>query len=54
MKRRIGLIGHGQIGSYVVAKIDENPDSNFEVAFVFDVDHNRTADLPANLVLKTL
>jgi aspartate dehydrogenase len=54
MKRRIGIIGHGQIGSYVVKRISEDPDSHFEVAFVFDIDHKRTADLPENLVLKNL
>jgi aspartate dehydrogenase len=52
MKKRVGIIGFGQIGSYVVQKIQETPELNLELAFVFDVDKSRTASLPAGWLIK--
>lgn len=43
--KRIGIIGCGVIGRFLVDKISE--DESLEVAFVFDADPERTADLPA-------
>lgn len=51
-KKRLGIIGIGQIGSFVVQKIQAMPELNLEVVFLFDTDRTRTASLPVGCVLK--
>ena len=52
LKKRIGIIGYGLIGSYVYREIVENPSMNLEIAFVHDLDGSRTAVLPREAVLE--
>jgi aspartate dehydrogenase len=52
MKKRIGIIGLGTIGSYLLQRI-ENEES-MEVDFVFDVDKSRTKSLAPEIVLDSL
>jgi aspartate dehydrogenase len=50
MKKRIGLIGFGFIGRYLLAKAED--DDLMEIDFVYDVDSQRTAELKPSSVLK--
>lgn len=50
--RRIGIIGYGQIGSYVVKRLQERKD--IVVAFVHDQDQSRLDDLPGEIILEDL
>ena len=36
-KKRIGLIGFGQIGSFLYREISKHPEYGLEIAFVHDV-----------------
>jgi len=49
MKKRIGLIGFGFIGRYLLAKAED--DDLMEIDFVYDVDSQRTAELEPSSVL---
>lgn len=51
-RRKIGLIGHGQIGSYVYRALAD--DDRFEVVFVHDANADSLRDLPNDLVLDRL
>ena len=48
---RIGLVGMGNIGSYVYEQITSQPQLGLEVAFVADTSADRLKDLPRDLVL---
>lgn len=50
--RRIGIIGYGQIGSYVVKRLQDRED--IAIAFVHDQDQSRLDDLPGELILEDL
>ncbi len=52
--RRIGIIGHGMIGSYVYEQITSKPELGLEVGFVNDAVKERTAGLPKEIVLDKL
>ena len=52
MTKRIGIVGHGTLGSYLVRKIDESED--LSVAFVHDVDRRKLSGLPQSLVLNSI
>ena len=51
---RIGLVGMGNIGSYVYQQITAQPQLGLEVAFVADTSADRLKDLPRDLVLADL
>lgn len=51
---RIGIIGHGYIGSYVYEQITTRPELGLEIAFVHDQDEEKTAELPAEHILEDL
>ncbi len=51
MKKRIGIIGFGYIGQYLLAKAEK--DDFLEIDFVYDLDPQRTAHLEPSLVLNT-
>lgn len=53
-KRRIGVAGYGYIGRYLCDMIRTNPDWNLDLAFVWNRDPARLADLPPELVLEDL
>jgi len=50
-RRTIGIIGYGRIGSYVYEQINSRPELGLEIVFVHDMDKERIADLPQELVL---
>lgn len=50
MKKKIGLIGYGMIGSYLLKRIER--DSELEIAFVYDFDTEKTAVLRDSIVVK--
>jgi aspartate dehydrogenase len=50
-KKTIGIVGYGQIGSYVYEQVASRPELGLEVVFVHDIDGERTAHLPQELVL---
>src|SRR5512135_3483846 len=50
-KKRIGMIGFGQIGSFVYQEIKQHPEFGLEIAFVHEVVKERTKDLPASILL---
>ena len=52
MKKRIGLIGFGFIGQYLLAKAEK--DDFIEIDFVYDLDPQRTTDLKPSLVLTSM
>ena len=52
MTQRIGIVGHGIRGSYLVRKIDESED--LSLAFVHDVDRCKLSGLPQSLVLNSI
>lgn len=49
MQTRIGLFGHGRIGSHLAKKITE--DERLELGFIYDVDPERTKSLDSALLL---
>jgi len=53
-KRRIGIIGHGSIGSYIYKQITSKPELGLEIGFVNDMVKARTAGLPEGIVLDRL
>ena len=52
MIKRIGIIGYGTIGSYLVRKIGLEKD--LSVGFVFDVVKEKLSALPPSLVIASL
>lgn len=53
-RARIGLIGMGNIGSYVYQQITSQPQLGLDVAFVSDAAVDRVKNIPAGLVLSDL
>jgi predicted dinucleotide-utilizing enzyme len=53
-KKTIGIIGYGQIGSYVYEQITTRPELGLEIAFIHDLDKDRLAGLPQEVVLEGL
>ncbi len=51
-KKRIGLIGFGQIGSFLYREINKHPEYGLEIAFVHDVVSASTGALPKEIVLE--
>lgn len=49
MKTKIGIFGHGRIGSHLVKKITE--DELLELGFIYDVDPERTKSLDSAFLL---
>jgi len=52
--RSIGIIGFGQIGSYIYDQVTTKPGLGLRIAFVYDTDPGRTRSLPSALVLDRL
>ena len=52
MPKRIGLIGFGFIGQYLLAQAEK--DDSFQIDFVYDVDSQKTAALEPSVQLKRL
>lgn len=50
-KRRIGIIGFGQIGSYLYQEIGQHPEYGLEIAFIHEVIKEKTKGLPQNILL---
>jgi predicted dinucleotide-utilizing enzyme len=53
-KKRIGLIGFGQIGSFLFREISNHPEYGLEIAFVHDIASTSTAALPGEIVLERM
>jgi len=53
-KTRIGLIGFGQIGSFLYREISGHPEFGLEIAFVHEAVQERIAGLPAGIILERL
>jgi predicted dinucleotide-utilizing enzyme len=53
-KKRIGLIGFGQIGSSLNEMLSAQPELNMELAFVHEVNSERAAKIPGGLRLETM
>ena len=51
---RIGIVGYGYIGSYIYKEIVEKPELGLEVAFVYNRNRDKLADLPQEQVLADL
>lgn len=54
VRRKIGIIGYGKIGSYVFKQIASRPEIEIEVAFVCTKSGVHTADLPEEIILGRL
>jgi aspartate dehydrogenase len=50
-RKKIGIIGFGQIGSSLYHHIQEDPDRLFEVAFIYEINPEAAGRIPANLRL---
>jgi aspartate dehydrogenase len=50
-KKRIGLIGYGQIGAFLHQEITQHPEFGLEIAFVHEVVKERTKGLPPGMLL---
>ncbi len=53
-RKRIGLIGFGQIGSSLHEMITAQPDLNMEPAFVYETNSERAAKIPKGLRLEAM
>jgi aspartate dehydrogenase len=53
-KKRIGLIGFGQMGSFVYQEITAKPELGLEIAFVNEIDSEKRKDLPEGIVLNDM
>lgn len=53
-RKRIGLIGFGQIGSSLHEMITAQPDLNMELAFVYETNPERAAKIPNGLRLEAM
>ena len=52
MAKKIGVVGYGAIGSYLVDRIHE--DKTLNLAFVYDIDKDRLSNLDDSLVLDSM
>jgi aspartate dehydrogenase len=52
MARKIGIIGHGKIGSYLVNKARQGKE--LSVVFIYDVDPQRLTGIESSLVVRSL
>jgi len=53
-KKRIGLIGFGQIGSFLYREVSKHPEYGLEIAFVHDIASDAIAALPGEIVLERM
>jgi len=53
-KKRIGIIGFGQIGSFLYQEISIHPEFGLEIAFVHEVVKEKTKILPSSIVLESM
>jgi aspartate dehydrogenase len=52
MAKKIGIIGHGKIGSYIVSKARQ--EKGLHVGFVYDADPQRLTGVDSSLVVRSL
>jgi len=52
MLKKIGIVGYGTLGSYLVDKINE--DKNLSLVFVYDVDKDKLSNLDNSIVLNSM
>jgi aspartate dehydrogenase len=50
-RKKVGIIGFGQIGSSLYRHIQEDPDRLFEVVFIHDINPEAAGNIPENLRL---
>ncbi len=53
-KKRLGIIGYGQIGSFLYQEITRNPQLDLELAFVYEINEKLIESLPAQIIMKGL
>jgi aspartate dehydrogenase len=53
-KKRIGIIGFGQIGSFLYQEITQHPEYGLEIAFVHEAVRERVEKLPRGIVLERM
>jgi aspartate dehydrogenase len=53
-KKRIGIIGFGQIGSFLYQEITAHPEYGLEIAFVHEAIKERVEKLPGDMVLERM
>jgi aspartate dehydrogenase len=53
-KKRIGIIGFGQIGSFLYQEITGHPEYGLEIAFVHEAIKERVEKLPGDMVLERM
>jgi len=53
-RKRIGLIGFGQIGSFLYQQISAHPEYGLEIAFVHEAIRERVAELPRQILLERM
>ena len=53
-KKRIGIIGFGQIGSFLYQEVSTHPEFGLEIAFIHETVKEKTEGLPKDLVLERM
>ena len=53
-KKRIGIIGFGQIGSFLYQEITQHPEYGLEIAFVYEAIKEKVNRLPGDRVLERM
>ena len=53
--RRVGIVGYGKLGQFLVHKLQtDGPANGLELAFVWNRDHSKLGSLPEHLRLRDL
>ncbi|MEW6673036.1 MAG: aspartate dehydrogenase domain-containing protein [Thermodesulfobacteriota bacterium] len=52
--KRIGIIGYGQIGSSIYEQIQQSPELNLEVVFIYEADQQKKKLMPAEVALESM
>lgn len=52
--KRIGIIGYGQIGSFLYQEITRNPQIGLELDFVYEINRKLTESLPTKIIMKSI
>lgn len=51
-RKRIGIIGYGQIGSFLYQEITRNPQLGLELDLIYEINRKLTESLPAQIIMK--
>jgi len=54
LKKHIGIIGYGQIGASLCEQIQQVPDLNIQIDFIYDVDPEKRQTIPSDLVIPAI